>query len=262
MAHSDFRDLYLQHGCCMAYVAIEKNGEPGIGSAFHIGEGIFVTARHVLENATITEVRVTNPRLFYRSSLYPKGKDGSYTITKESQQVTLDFDGAMTLTGGPYFHPEASVDVAAFRVDGMAPGAPYVTLGGHYDDWIGEGDFETTDVLLLGYPPIPFTTAPILIAAKAQVNAVVDLRSTKSPVHFILLAIPRGGFSGGVAISEYGFALGVITQSLLGDNLPAELGYFATTSIEAIYECLDHHQILPKFQKIDHAAASENASSE
>lgn len=242
------RDLYFQNGCCMAYVAVEKNGEPGIGSAFHVGDGIFVTARHVLEGATITEIRLTNPRLFYMSSLYPKSEDGSYTVGPDDQQVTLDFDGNVSLVGGPFYHPEPSVDVAAFRVDGMASGAPYVKLGHHYDDLIAPGDFETTDVLLLGYPPIPFTNEPILIAAKAQVNAVADLRSTKSPVHFIMSAIPRGGFSGGVAISEYGFALGVITQSLLGGNLPAELGYFASTSIEAVHGCLDHHGILPKFQ--------------
>jgi len=253
----DIRELYLQNGCCMAYVAVEKNGDPGIGSAFHIGDGVFVTARHVLEDATIAEIRLTDSRLFYRSVLYPKEENGSYTITKDSQKVTLDFDGRVTLRDGPFYHPEASVDVAAFRVDGMAPEAPYVTLGGHYDDWIGRGDFETTDVLVLGYPPIPFTTEPLLIAAKTHVNAVADLRGTKSPVHFILSAIPRGGFSGGVAMSEYGFALGVVTQSLLGDNLPVELGYFATTSIEAIYECLDHHGILPKCQEFDDTIAAK-----
>lgn len=40
----------------MAYVAVEKDGEPGIGSAFHVGDGIFVTARHVVEGAIIREM--------------------------------------------------------------------------------------------------------------------------------------------------------------------------------------------------------------
>jgi hypothetical protein len=78
---------------------------------------------------------------------------------------------------------------------------------------------------------------------------VADLRNTKSPVHFLLSAMPRGGFSGGVAISEFGFALGIITESLLSDNKPPELGFFAATSIECIYECLDAHKILPRCQE-------------
>jgi hypothetical protein len=54
-----FRDLYLRYGCCTAYVAIERDGQAGIGSAFHIGEGVFLTARHVVEGGTITEIRIT-----------------------------------------------------------------------------------------------------------------------------------------------------------------------------------------------------------
>jgi hypothetical protein len=64
----------------MAYLAIERQGNAKIGSAFHIGEGVFVTARHVVENATITEIGITDERLFYRSELYPKNDNGSYTI--------------------------------------------------------------------------------------------------------------------------------------------------------------------------------------
>jgi S1-C subfamily serine protease len=48
----------------MAYVAVERDGKAGIGSAFHVGDGIFVTARHVLENAVVAEIKMTDTRLF------------------------------------------------------------------------------------------------------------------------------------------------------------------------------------------------------
>lgn len=243
------RELFLRYGCCMAYVAIQKDGDPGIGSAFHVGDGIFVTARHVLDGAKISEIRVTDEQLYYRSDLYPKNENGSYTITKDSPRICLDPDGIITIKAGPYFHPDSSVDIAAFKADGIAENAHYVPLGSHLDDWIGRGDFELTQAVILGYPPIPLTAAPTLVAIRSEVNAVVDLRNMKSPVHFIFSAMPRGGFSGGVAISEYGFALGTITQSLLADAKPPELGFFAATSIECIYECLVHNKVLPDCQK-------------
>lgn len=53
-------DLYLKYCAAMAYVAVEKpDGSHGIGSAFHVGEGVFVTARHVVEGNQILEVAST-----------------------------------------------------------------------------------------------------------------------------------------------------------------------------------------------------------
>jgi hypothetical protein len=233
----------------MAYVAVERDGTAGIGSAFHIGEGVFLTARHVLDKSRVTEIRITDENLYYKSDLYPKNEDGSYVITPESPRICMDPGGLIKYSSGPYFHPDPTVDVAAFRCEGLAEDAHYVPLGYHLDDWIGRGEFELTRALILGYPPAPFTTSPILVAARSEVNAVADLRHTKSPVHFLLSAMPRSGFSGGVAISEFGFALGIITQSLLSDDKPPELGFFAATSIQCIYECLDEHKILPRCQE-------------
>jgi hypothetical protein len=56
------RELYAQNASAMAYIEIEdKNHEKGIGSAFHVGDGVFVTSRHVVENKKITEVKITEP---------------------------------------------------------------------------------------------------------------------------------------------------------------------------------------------------------
>src|SRR6516165_2628332 len=56
------RHLYAQHRKAMAYVEIQKpDSTLGIGSAFHVGDGVFVTARHVVEGNKIIEVRITEP---------------------------------------------------------------------------------------------------------------------------------------------------------------------------------------------------------
>lgn len=103
---------------------------------------------------------------------------------------------------------------------------------------------------MLGYPPIPFNREPALIAASCEVNATVDLGLGKrKQLHFLLSAVPRGGFSGGFAVSEWGFALGVITQSLLNGSGPPETGFFTATSIEAVYHCLHENKILPEVQR-------------
>jgi hypothetical protein len=121
-------------------------------------------------------------------------------------------------------------------------------LGKHLDDWIVRTNFILSEVIILGYPPIPLTRDPSLIAARAEVNAVVNLvPSSKS--HFIVSATPRGGFSGGLALSEYDFALGLISSSLTNDHKAAELGFMAVISIEPIYECLALHKLLPECQK-------------
>jgi hypothetical protein len=247
--HPSLRELYLRYGCCMAYIAIEKDGHENVGSAFHVGDGIFVTARHVVDGHRIKEMRVTDADLFYQSDLYPKETGGSYTVTASSPRICEDPRGYVEVVGAPLFHPNPDIDIAALRVSGIKIGAHYVPLGGHLDDWVGTGEFELSEALVLGYPPVPFTREPVLIAVGCQINAVVDLdMGPKRQMHFILSAVPRGGFSGGLAFSQWGFALGVITQSLLNQAGPPELGYFTTTSIEAVYECLTRNHALPDAQ--------------
>jgi len=133
--HPDLRQLYLQYGCCMAYIAVEKDGGENIGSAFHVGDGVFVTARHVVDGTRIKEMRLTNADLYFRSVLYPKNETGSYTITPDTPRQCDNSDGMLEVAGGPWFHENPAIDVAVIHVNGMQPGAHYVPLGGHLDDW-------------------------------------------------------------------------------------------------------------------------------
>lgn len=241
--------LFKQFAGAVAYVATERaDGSHGIGSAFHVGDGVFVTARHVVEGLRIREIATTEHTYVYLTGEAAAGSQFSVVEDGQSRPAYVVAPRVFELDAGPFFHSLWNdVDVAAFRVRNPDPRMPWVRLGDHLDDWLGTSDFVLSEVIILGYPPIPMTQRPHLVAARAEVNAQVDLRNGRH-VHFILSAMPRGGFSGGLAVSEREIALGVITSSLLTNDNQLELGFFSVLSVEPIYNCLASHKLLPKCQ--------------
>lgn len=202
------RGIYDEYAAGVTYIAVvHTDGSEGIGTCFHIGDGVFITARHVVDGVRIKAIGA----------------------------------GAGKFQG-PYFHPDEKVDVAALVIPDFK--GPILPLGSHLDDWLGD-DFLLTDTVVLGYPPIPLVAGPHIFAAKGEVNATIDRYIGGHP-HFIMSMMPRGGFSGGPAICSYGFVLGVVTQSLVSNSQPAELGFLAVLSVEGIFGCIAHHKIVPK----------------
>lgn len=252
MNSNEAQALYLRHAPSMAYVAVRNaDGDEGIGTAFHVGEGVFVTARHVVEGVDLVEVKPTHElRRPLQEAIPETTEDAVTTITKTlGQEPTWPiFQNVLRVTTGPLFHRDPEIDVAVFATEGLHPETPYIPLGSHLDDWIHRRNFVLSEAVVLGYPPIPLTREPILVATRAEINAIVDL-TPSSKVHFIVSATPRGGFSGGVALSEYGFALGLVSSSLTNNHKAAELGFMAIIAIEPIYECLALHKLLPDCQK-------------
>jgi hypothetical protein len=55
----------------------------------------------------------------------------------------------------------------------------------------------------------------------------------------------RGGYSGGPVISEHGFLLGVLTESLVMNNQSEELGYSSAISVEPLLVLLQKNGIYP-----------------
>jgi hypothetical protein len=211
---SAFQETYTRAAGAVAFVTItDGNGDEGIGSAFHIGQGIFVTARHVIDGVTVKEIATT------KSARLNEKAGGKDTPPRRLEIVE-----------GPYFGPDG-LDLAVFRVDlGEAP-LPAITVSQHTDASLSENDLVLSDTLVIGYPPIPFTTLPSQVVTLGQINAVVRVRH--SPVlHFIASATARGGFSGGVALDQSGAALALVTESLGQDGMPVETGYMSLLSIE------------------------------
>jgi hypothetical protein len=246
------QELFQRYAPCMAYIAVtDANGMESIGSAFHVGEGVFVTARHVVENVKINEVKASH--MFRRplKEVIPEYSDDTIAVIEKTigkAPTWPVWQVPSRIIKGPCFHSDAAIDVAVFATEGLHPETPYVPLGSHLDDWIGMTDFVLSEVLVLGYPPIPLTREATLVVARSEINAIITT-PPNSKVQFVVSATPRGGFSGGLVLSEYNFALGVISASLTKNHEAAELGFMAVISIEAIYECLAAHKLLPEVQK-------------
>jgi hypothetical protein len=156
-------------------------------------------------------------------------------------------NGEMQLVSGPYFHPNEHVDVAAFKVAEIDSYTPVVKLGSNFDNMLNRSSLVLTEAIVLGYPPVPMTRHPVLIGARAEVNAAIDLYDVPYS-HIVLSSMPRGGFSGGPAISEHDVALGVVTRSLDMNNNPPELGFMAVLGVDPIYALLAEHKLLPDCQ--------------
>jgi hypothetical protein len=227
------REFYRQFAPSVAYVEIrDKLGDIEIGSAYHIGEGIFITARHILDVSKINKIATTV---------------NQYSEIVDGKQSLINLACELSIEQGPFFHPNEDVDVSCFIAN--KKDLPIVPLGSHLDDWIGD-DMVLHSTLVLGYPPIPFSSGPGLFATKAEINAVIDKYTGGHP-QFILSCMARGGFSGGLSINEYGFSMGVIVESLIKDNAPTELGYLSVISVEPIFIMLNHFDIMPECVRAD-----------
>jgi len=70
----------------------------------------------------------------------------------------------------------------------------------------------TEKVLVFGYPPIPLSSKPFLVANLGEISSIVDnyLDGTDC---LILSCITRPGNSGGPIINEFGKLIGIVTQN-------------------------------------------------
>ncbi|MGI2175762.1 S1 family peptidase [Shewanella ulleungensis] len=261
MNSKEAQALFVKYSNSVAYVEVEKsNGDLGIGTCFHVGEGIFITAKHVVENVKILDVKLTEPvaistEEYFRDVLKSDVTDeyiAEYNKTVgDVLKATPKFKyhlNSLSISEGPFFHKDERVDLAAFKVESIHNSAGIAKLGIHYDDWVLRDVWNLSEAIILGYPPIPMVNEPVLVSSKAEIHTFVFPRHSPQ-LHFLLSATPRGGFSGGVAIHENGAVLGVITSSLVENNLPEQNGFFAVLSIEPIIKFLEDFNIMPKIQK-------------
>ena len=257
-------NLYRKYASAMAYVDILRpNGDRGIGSAFHVGNGVFVTARHVVEGNSVVEVKITEPiAIDSREFLSTYGsnpldenavrrQDEAFEKVAGAKPLYKHFLPSLHIMEGPYFSSENSLDVAVFKVAEIHKNTPAIPLGFHWDDWVYRAPWQLTDAIVLGYPPIPMVNEPVLIPARAEIHTYICPRHAPK-IHFVLSATPRGGFSGGAAIHESGDILGVITSSLVANERAEELGFFTVLSIEGIVQCLEEFNLFPEFQRVHH----------
>ena len=212
------RDVYLRAKGAIAYVVVEtREGDESIGTAFHIGDGYFITAKHVLEGNRIQEISITQP--LSASTGYHDNH-----LSEEIRPRSLKVAGEPKLADG-------DVDVAVLRVE-AAENIPAIKLSSTDDIYQSEDILLLSRVVCVGYPPIPLTTHPFQVAVDGKINALVRVRGSKY-LTYVVSATSRGGFSGGPLIDESGLAIGLVTESLVRDNHPVEAGFFTCLSISA-----------------------------
>jgi S1-C subfamily serine protease len=208
----------------VAYVAVEDaSGRPSIGTCFHIGDQIFVTARHVVDKQKVVKVATTV------GSFGPSY--GSF-LPNHATQIE-----------GPFFHPNDDYDLAALRIPRLhAPQIPFLP----FPEAQSPDALVLRTVIVMGFPPIPGSKSPVLLCARAEVNASFVNYFDNQRV-WIVSCLGRGGCSGGPALTAPQNCLGIVTRVMVKEAQPEELGFTAVVGPWPILELLHHHSIMPPY---------------
>jgi S1-C subfamily serine protease len=229
MTGSDtLRRLYQLYKPCVACVVVkDPHGDLHRAGAFHIGNGFLVTARHVVEGMEISEVV---PLDYARKPVNVKR-----VLLPPVERIDL----AILETDFSLEHYMTKVRI--IEGDREREKVDFVPIGGHLDDWLDDG-LILSKTIIIGYPIVPRVPTLEAVVVEAEVNAIVS-RYDEPYAHFILSSVPRGGFSGAPVLSEFGFLLGVLTDSLYGNDQPHELGFASAVSVEPLLELIHEYRI-------------------
>lgn len=221
-----FYDLYKH---CMVQIIVKKSAKDHVnGAGFHIGDGYLVTARHLIENYSIESIigdKFANKNIIIKRIFYPSNPLINLALLETDFSLSY-FLEKVTITDGE---------------DNSKEKASFIPLGGHLDDWLGD-ELVLTKVIAMGYPPIPFSREPVLVAVKGEINAIIDKYDRPHPC-FIISSMPREGFVGGPVISEHDFLLGVFIESLFETGKSTEIGFATVLTIEPLLVLLQQNGI-------------------
>jgi Trypsin-like peptidase domain len=152
---------------------VKITDDEGIGSGFFINENTIVTCKHVY-------YELNNEKMCVEDE---EGK--KYTILKAVP------------------HPNKKIDIVKLITNEKF---------NHFTYSIEEEVILTDRVIVFGYPPIPLSSKPFLLANLGEISSIVDnyLDGTDC---IILSCILRPGNSGGPIINENGKLVGISTQN-------------------------------------------------
>lgn len=215
--------------CIVGLITEDERGDSGVGTAFHVGDGYLVTARHVIENRRIVDLVTRQATLSVESikPIYPTDPNIDIAIL----QTDFSLDSYKTKT---------RIIMGGEEVEKT----DHLELGGHLDDWIDDG-LVLLPVTVFGFPPIPLSREPVLVAARGEVNAIIDPYTGSPHPLFIISPLARGGFSGGPVLLGDSYVLGVATSSLVHNEAAAESGFHAALTVEPVWDLLFENGIVP-----------------
>ncbi|WP_072437641.1 MULTISPECIES: serine protease [Burkholderia] len=208
----------------------DSNGDTSTGTAFHIGEGYFATARHVVQGFHGVQLDHTEgldmiQSIEILSTYYPSDETIDVAVLKTNVRFTPGH-----LRNYKNSHQSA---LHGFK------GIPFGFL---IDDAVSD-DHILSEVLLMGYPQIPMSDRSQLVAVRGEVNASMNKYIGSNHYFHLISTVARGGFSGGPVVDEYGVLLGVFIESLVMNSNPNELGFATVLSIEPLLRLLKNNGI-------------------
>src|SRR2546423_12237238 len=132
---SQLRDLYLKYKpCIVRIVVINHAGDLHTGTGFHIGDGLIVTARHVVQEM------VRKPDIVGQIEVW-----SDRTI----ESVTREIDGQALAVTNRHHHSDNNVDLVVMETDfeshafhgrlvveGAKKRSVFIPIGCPVDDWI------------------------------------------------------------------------------------------------------------------------------
>lgn len=243
----NLKEIFTLFEGCVIFIETEKDGRFGNGTGFHIGDGLIVTAKHVAEVMS---------RLLYKVET---GQDVEIVLLKTHLHSRADV--AIIETNFVDIQETRGVVCEQNPDEYKFPPIDRIPLLGverMFKIFLPELLSRT---LVIGYPPVEYSQ-PALVTETGEINAIIGRGGTgeSSKIHpmfalsgevsaitedykredrsFIISNLPRGGFSGGPVISEYGMLMGLAANSRVDINCALERGFFCAVSTGPIYELL------------------------
>jgi hypothetical protein len=209
--------------------ATDEKGDFSCGAAFHIGDGLFVTAQHNVQGKHSLRTQTDEPIEIIQAYL-PETKEPDVAVLR-----TNFIPPVLTVKSETVGNPSSVREKQSNR---------FIGLGSYLAPSDLAQLYLLDDVFVFGFPPIPMTTRAELVAVRAQVNAFVKIRHRKDEV-FILSSTARGGFSGGPVIDRDKNLIGVCIEGLLHSETPVEIGFAAALCLDPLLELLESNKLYP-----------------